>query len=45
MVTEKLVSSKDIVGAAVCLSSTSVVTNDFNHPSKDYINNFYRFIS
>ena len=47
--TVNLARDKDIVVAAecnesfswkwlVCLSRTSAVTSDFNHPSKDYIN-------
>ena len=38
MITIKLACGKDIVAAAVCLSRASAVTNDFNHPSKGYIN-------
>ena len=48
-VTVKLACGKEIVAAAeysksilwkwsVCLSRTSAITNDFNHPIKDYIN-------
>ena len=36
--TVKLTCGKDVVAAAVCLSRTSAVTIDFNHPSKGYIN-------
>ena len=50
-VTVNLARDKDIVVAAecnesfswkwlLCLSRTSAVTSDFNHPSKDYINYF-----